>query len=61
MAQTRVYWKWEDEGDEGEPVGPVIVGPLEPDGREEEWDRWVTRTEAAEYARQNGFEFFADE
>jgi len=65
MARTRVVWKWEDEDDNGEGVGPVWVdsfddGSAKP-GKSGAWDHWVRRGEAERYAAQNGFEFLADE
>jgi hypothetical protein len=65
MARTRVVWKWEDEDESGEGVGPVWVDTLEGDSTHptssEKWDRWVTRSEAASFARKNGYEFLADD
>lgn len=65
MARTRLVWKWEDEDDDGEGVGPVWVDTFESDSpkpdRSDEWDRWVRRSEAEQYAADNGFQFVADE
>jgi hypothetical protein len=65
VSRTRVVWKWEDEEDDGEGVGPVWVDVLAADPHQpeksEKWDRWVRRSEAARFAEQHGFEFVADE
>jgi hypothetical protein len=64
MPGGQVYWKWEDEGENGEPVGPVLVTAPAPEGQEAEtveWDDWASRSDAEDFARQNGYEFFADE
>jgi hypothetical protein len=65
MARTRVVWKWEDENDDGEGVGPVWVDTLDDDSpkpvKTEAWDRWVPRSEAENYASDKGFEFLPDE
>ena len=60
-----VYWKWEDEEDDGEGVGPVYVytfgdSATEPE-HEEQWDRWVRRSEALTYAQEHDYEFQSDE
>ena len=56
---TKLIWKWEDEEDDGEGVGPVwIEGPGD---AEEKWDEWVRRSIAEKHAKDHGFEFFADE
>ena len=65
VSRTVVYWKWEEEEDDGEGVGPVYVYTYgesadEPE-REEEWDRWVRRSEALDYAQRNDYEFNPDE
>jgi hypothetical protein len=65
MARTVVVWKWEDEEDDGEGVGPVWVYTFGDDERsptsEDEWDRWVRRSEAARFAEQHSYEFETDE
>ncbi len=65
MARTRVVWKWEDEDDDAQGVGPVWVDTFESDSpkpdRSEKWDRWVPRSDAERYATENRFEFIADE
>ena len=64
MARTRVVWKWEDEGEGDDPLGPVWVDTFENDSSEpvksEKWDRWATLSEAREFAESNGFEFLED-
>jgi hypothetical protein len=64
VPKGQVYWKWEDQGEAGDPVGPVLVTAPAPEGQQAEtveWDRWASRSEAAEFAREQGYEFFADE
>ena len=48
-------WKWEDEEDDGEGVGPYCIddGPAS--------DVWVRRSEAERLARDGGHTFEADE
>jgi hypothetical protein len=62
--RTRVVWKWEDETDDGEAVGPVWVDYFDGDTttpeRSEEWGEWVSRSEAQRFAEENGYEFLAD-
>jgi hypothetical protein len=57
--KTRLFWKWEDEQDDGAGVGPVWL--IHTDGRTEDWDRWVVRSEAANFAEAHGYEFVPDE
>lgn len=56
MARTVVMWKWEDEEDDGEGVGPVWVDTFGDDDRRpqssDKWDRWVRRSEAARFAEE---------
>jgi len=59
MGRTRVVWKWEDEGEGGDPVGPVWVdtfdeGYSEP-VKSEEWDRWVPLSDAKAFAESRGY------
>jgi hypothetical protein len=56
---TTVFWKWEDEEDDGEGVGPVWVRHA--DGSTVDWDQWVRRSVAEVFATEQRFEFFADE
>jgi hypothetical protein len=56
---TKVTWKWEDEGGDGEGVGPVWIDG--DDGSEKKWEQWVRRSVAEKYAKENGYDFFADE
>lgn len=55
----RVFWKWEDEEDDGEAVGPVWVE--HPDGATADWEQWVRRSVAEAYANEHGLEFAPDE
>ena len=59
VSTTTVHWKWEDEEDDGEGVGPVWV--IHPDGSNVDWDEWVRRSIAETYATEHGFEFAPDE
>jgi hypothetical protein len=64
-ARTLVYWKREQVGSDGEPVGPVWVdsyleGRGEPD-TSDGWAQWARRSDALAYAREHGYVFFADE
>jgi len=65
MPRTRVVWKWEDENDEGERVGPVWIDRFESDSPKPDhsmrWEQWASRSEAEQYAKAHGFEFLADE
>jgi hypothetical protein len=56
---TRLFWKWEDEEDDGEAVGPVWL--IHPDGSEENWEEWSRRSVAEAHASEHGYEFVADE
>ncbi|HEX2232067.1 MAG TPA: hypothetical protein VHG69_01745 [Thermoleophilaceae bacterium] len=64
MPRVQVVWKHEGE-DENGPYGPVWIETYSDDPnafpQEEKWDEWVSRSKAVEYARANGYEFFADE
>jgi hypothetical protein len=65
QARTVVYWKWEEGGSGGEPLGPVWVdryaaGETEPESSEE-WSGWARRADALAYAREHGYVFFPDE
>jgi hypothetical protein len=65
VARTTLVWKWEDDGPEGEGVGPVWIDSLDADPdkpeRSQPWDQWVRRSEAQAFAQEHGYEFFADE
>ena len=59
-----MIWKWEDEGEDEDPWGPVWVetfaeGSDRPE-KVEKWDRWVRLSEAEEFARARGYEFLED-
>jgi hypothetical protein len=56
---AKVFWKWEDEEDDGEAVGAVWVA--HPDGTTVDWEEWVRRSVAEAYAIEHGFEFAPDE
>ena len=56
---TTVFWKWEDEEDDGEGVGPVWI--RQPDGSTEDWEQWVRRSFAELYASEHGFAFAPDQ
>jgi hypothetical protein len=64
MGRVQVYWKYEDEED-GEAFGPMWIAHFgeDPDAppEEEAWPEWVTRSFAERHARDNGYEFFADD
>lgn len=64
MARTLVIWKWEDEGEGDDPVGPVFVDTFEGDSREpvksEKWDRWAPLSEAKAWAESRGYDFLED-
>ncbi len=64
MARTRVVWKWEDEGEGDDPVGPVWLDTLDDNSttptKSEEWDRWVPLSEAKALAEAHGYEFLED-
>jgi hypothetical protein len=53
--RERLFWKWEDEEDDGEGVGPWWVE----DGPSSE--TWVRRTEAERLATDGDYEFVPDE
>jgi hypothetical protein len=56
MAERqRLFWKWEDEEQDGEGVGPWWVE----DGPESE--TWVRHSEAQALAAEGDYEFIADE
>jgi hypothetical protein len=64
-ARTVVFWKWQQSGADGEPVGAVWVdtygeGQSEPE-TSEEWPQWTRRSHAGAYAREHGHIFFPDE
>ena len=63
--RRRVVWKWEDEDESGEGVGPVWVDTFEDDSdrptSSEKWDQWVRRAEAEAFAAERGYEFLPDE
>jgi hypothetical protein len=64
VPRKRVIWKWEDEDESGEGIGPVYVDQLDESGApvsSESWDRWVRRSEAERYAQELGADFIADE
>lgn len=50
-----LIWKWEDEEDDGEGIGPWWIddGPLS--------ENWVRRSEALSIAQERGCEFEPDE
>ena len=56
---TQLFWKWEEEEEDGEGVGPVWL--IHPDGTETNWDEWVRRSVAQAYATEHGHTFVADE
>ena len=56
---AKVFWKWEDEEDDGEGVGPVWVEQT--DGTTVDWEQWVRRSVAEAYATEHGFEVAPDE
>jgi len=45
---VKVFWKWEDEEDDGEGVGPVWVQNT--DDSTVGWEQWVRRSVAEAYA-----------
>jgi hypothetical protein len=64
VPSERVVWKWEDEDESGEGIGPVYIDQLDDSGStvsSGSWDRWVTRREAERHAQESGAEFVADE
>jgi hypothetical protein len=58
-AAAKVFWKWEDEEDDGEGVGPVWVEHT--DGTTVDWEQWVRRSVAESYATKHALEFAPDE
>lgn len=62
MARTVLIFKYEDE-ENGEPIGPAHVvkfDPPSPPVDVEDFDHWMTQTEAEKVAQERGYEFMED-
>jgi hypothetical protein len=65
LRRTTVYWRWEQEGSDGEGIGAVWVDTYDGKGStpvsSEQWPQSARRSEALSYAQEHGFAFFPDE
>jgi len=52
---SKLIWKWEDEEEDGEGVGPWWIDD------DEQSPTWVRRSDAERIANAGGHEFVADE